>query len=538
MELAGEQATAAGSPLIADVPPGKPAVVTADGSRQVTYGELEARSRQVARLLASLGVGVGDHVAIMLANRPEYFEIAWGAQRAGTYWTPVNWHLTAEEAAYIVADCGASVVFASPETAEAAARLPGVRVLVTGDRAKAAAGSDPSDAPSQPGGLASYEAAIAGLSTEPIAAEVEGSTVFYSSGTTGRPKGIKRAAEFPPFGTGLALDTVMNLVYGFGPDSVYLCPGPLYHAAPLGFSMGTHRNGGTVVLMDRFDPSGSLRAIEAHQVTHVQFVPTHFVRLLRLPQPERRGHGLGTLQRVIHAAAPCPADVKRQMIDWLGPVIWEYYAGSEGNGMTVIDTPGWLSHPGSVGRAISGAVHIVDESGRELPPGQDGLIYFEGTAFEYHNDPAKTAGSRDERGWSTLGDIGHLDADGFLYLSDRRTDLIISGGVNLYPREIEEALIGHPAVADVAVIGLPDPEMGQSVLAIVQPAADTADTAGATADGAAAGSPELAAELIAYCRSHLASFKCPRSIEFVTALPRTPTGKLLRRQLRAEREAG
>ena len=511
MELAGEQATAAGSRLIADVPPGKPAVIMADGSGQVTYGELEARSRRVARLLASLGLRVGDHVAIMLANRPEYFEIAWGAQRAGTYWTPVNWHLTADEAAYIVADCGASVVFASPETAEAAARLPGVRVFVTGD--------------GHPG-LASYEAAIAGLSAEPIDAEVEGSTVFYSSGTTGRPKGIKRAAEFPPFGTGLALDQVMNLVYGFGPDSVYLCPGPLYHAAPLGFSMGTQRNGGTVVLMDRFDPAGCLRAIEAHQVTHVQFVPTHFVRMLRLPEPERRGFDLGTLRRVIHAAAPCPVEVKQQMIDWLGPVISEYYAGSEGNGMTVIDTPDWLSHPGSVGRSISAAVHIVDERGRELPAGQDGLIYFEGTAFEYHNDPAKTAGSRDERGWSTLGDIGHVDADGFLYLSDRRTDLIISGGVNLYPREIEEALIGHPAVADVAVIGLPDPEMGQSVLAVVQPS------------GQAAGSPELAAELIAYCRGRLAAFKCPRSVEFVATLPRTPTGKLLRRQLRAERHPG
>ncbi len=513
MELAGEQATAAASPLIADVPPGKAAVIMADGSRRVTYGELEDRSRQVARLLAGLGVRPGDHVAILMANRPEYFEIAWGAQRAGTCWTPVNWHLTADEAAYIVADCGASVVFASPETAQAAARLPGVRVFVTGD---------------EPGraGLASYEAAIAGLPAGPIDAEVEGSTVFYSSGTTGRPKGIRRAAEFPPFGTGVALDQVMNLVYGFGPDSVYLCPGPLYHAAPLGFSMGTHRNGGTVVLMDRFDPAGCLRAIDAHQVTHVQFVPTHFVRLLRLPEPERSGFDLGTLRRVIHAAAPCPPEVKRQMIDWLGPVIWEYYAGSEGNGMTVIDTPGWLSHPGSVGRAISAAVHILDESGGELPAGEDGLIYFEGAAFEYHNDPAKTAGSRNEKGWSTLGDIGHLDADGFLYLSDRRTDLIISGGVNLYPREIEEALIGHPAVADVAVIGLPDPDMGQSVLAVVQPA------------GQAAGSPELAAELIAYCRGRLAAFKCPRSVEFVAALPRTPTGKLLRRQLRAERYPG
>ena len=525
MELAGEQAAAASpaqeaaerSPVIADVPAGKPAVIMADGSGLVTYGELEARSRQVARLLASLGVGAADHVAVMLANRPEYFEIAWGAQRAGTYWTPVNWHLTAEEAAYIVADSGATVLFASPETAEVAARMPGVT---------------------------SYEAAIAGLSAEPIepgsdgGAEVEGSTVFYSSGTTGRPKGIMRAAEFPPFGAGVPLDLVMRLVFGFGPDSVYLCPGPLYHAAPLGFSMGTHRAGGTVVLMDRFDPAGCLRAIEAHQVTHTQFVPTHFVRMLRLSDPVRRAFDVSTLEIVIHAAAPCPVDVKQAIIAWFGPVIWEYYAGSEGNGMTVIGTEEWLSHPGSVGRGISGTVHVLDENGDEQPTGQDGLIYFDGGAFEYRNDPDKTAGSRSEQGWSTLGDIGHLDAEGFLYLSDRRTDLIISGGVNIYPREVEEALIGHPAVADVAVIGVPDPDMGQSVLAVVQPSGPVPESESQSAAGSGSESAALAAELIAYCRGRLAGFKCPRSVEFVTELPRTPTGKLLRRQLRAERHPG
>ena len=532
MELAGEQAAAASpaleaaerSPVIADVPPGKPAVIMADGSGLVTYGELEARSRQVARLLASLGVRAADHVAIMLANRPEYFEIAWGAQRAGTYWTPVNWHLTADEAAYIVADSGATVLFASPETAEVAARMPGVTVFVTGG-----------ERPDLPG-VRSYEAAIAGLSAEPIepgsddGAEVEGSTVFYSSGTTGRPKGIMRAADFPPFGAGVPLDLVMRLVFGFGPDSVYLCPGPLYHAAPLGFSMGTHRSGGTVVLMDRFDPAGCLRAIEAHRVTHTQFVPTHFVRMLRLPDPQRRAFDLSTLQIVIHAAAPCPVDVKQAMIAWFGPVIWEYYAGSEGNGMTVIGTEDWLAHPGSVGRGISGTVHILDSGGAEQPVGQDGLIYFDGGAFEYRNDPDKTAGSRSEQGWSTLGDIGRLDAEGFLYLSDRRTDLIISGGVNIYPREIEEALIGHPAVADVAVIGVPDPDMGQSVLAVVQPSGPDAESESESA--------ALAAELIAYCRGRMAGFKCPRSVEFVAELPRTPTGKLLRRQLRAERHPG
>jgi long-chain acyl-CoA synthetase len=506
--------------VIADVPPGKPAVIMSDGSGLVTYGGLEARSRQVARLLAGLGVGASDHVAIMLANRPEYFEIAWGAQRAGTYWTPVNWHLTAAEAAYIVADCGATVLFASPETADVAAGLPGVTVFVTGG-----------ERPDLPG-VHNYEAAIAGLSAEPIdpgageGAEVEGSTVFYSSGTTGRPKGIMRAAEFPPFGAGVPLDLVMRFVFGFGPDSVYLCPGPLYHAAPLGFSLGTHRAGGTVVLMDRFDPAGCLRAIETQRVTHAQFVPTHFVRMLRLPEQQRRGFDVTTLTSVIHAAAPCPIDVKQAMIAWFGPVIWEYYAGSEGNGMTVIGTPEWLTHPGSVGRAVAGTVHVLGDDGAEQPPGQDGLIYFDGGTFEYRNDPGKTAGSRNEQGWSTLGDIGHLDDEGFLYLSDRRTDLIISGGVNIYPREVEEALAGHPAVADVAVIGVPDPEMGQSVLAVVQPSGDET------------GSPALVAELIAHCRGRLAGFKCPRAVEFVAELPRTPTGKLLRRQLRAERHPG
>ncbi|HEY2508331.1 MAG TPA: acyl-CoA synthetase [Streptosporangiaceae bacterium] len=502
---------------IAAQAPDKPAVVTADGSQVVTYGQLERRSRQVSRLLASLGVQTSDHVAVMLANRPEYFEIAWGAQRSGAYWTPVNWHLTAAEAAYIVEDCGASVLFSSPETADTAAhisaRLPGLRTFAV----EGGAGDLP--------GLADYEQAIADLPDDPVTGQIEGSTLFYSSGTTGRPKGIRRATEFPPFGTGSALDLVMSFVFGFGPDSVYLCPAPLYHAAPLGFTMAAHRNGGTVVLMDRFDPAECLRAIERHKVTHVQFVPTHFVRLLKLAEAERQAADLSSLQVVIHAAAPCPAEVKRQMIDWLGPKIFEYYAGSEGNGMTVIGSADWLAHPGSVGRSLAGAMHIVDDDGVELPAGQDGLIYFEGAPFEYHNDPAKTDGSRHAQGWSTLGDIGHVDDEGFLYLSDRRTDLIISGGVNIYPAEIEAVLITHPAVADVAVIGVPDAEMGQSVLAIVQ----------LSEEGTA--SPGVADDLVAHCRSGLASFKCPRAVEFVPELPRTPTGKLLRRKLREERQA-
>jgi long-chain acyl-CoA synthetase len=498
---------------IASAAPGRPAVVMADGSRAMTFAELDRRSLQVSRLLAGLGVGPRGHVALLMANRPEFFEIAWGAQRRGAYWTPVNWHLTAPEAQFIVEDCGAQVLFASPETAgvaaDLAARLPQVRVLVAG---------------AERPGPASYERARDEQPSGPLPGEVEGVVFFYSSGTTGRPKGIRRQHDFPPFGSGPGLELLMAAAFGFGPDSVYLCPAPLYHAAPIGWSMGTHRLGGTVVLMERFDPAECLRAIERHRVTHVQFVPTHFVRMLKLPQAQRRAFDLSSLQVAIHAAAPCPVDVKRQMFDWLGPRIAEYYAGSEGNGMTVIGPADWLAHPGSVGRPVVGAVHIVGEDGQELPPGQDGLIYFEGAPFEYHNDPVKTARSRDDRGWSTLGDMGHLDEDGYLYLADRRTDLIISGGVNIYPAEVEEALIMHPAVADVAVIGVPDPEMGQSVLAVVEPA------------GEGPPAPGLADELIAHCRSRLAAFKCPRAVEFVRELPRTPTGKLLRRKLREERQ--
>jgi long-chain acyl-CoA synthetase len=493
--------------------PDKPAVIMADGSRAVTFSELDRQSCQVSRLLAGLGVGPGDHVAVLMANRLDYFAIAWGAQRRGTYWTPVNWHLSPDEASYIVEDCGAKVLFASPETAEVAARiaarLPGRTVFVTG-----------TDYP----GLRRYEDAIAAQAAGRPPDEVEGMYFLYSSGTTGRPKGILRESTFPPFGTGVGLELLMQAMFGFSADTVYLCPAPLSHAAPLGWSMGTIRLGGTVVLMERFDPGECLRAISVRRVTAAQFVPTHFVRLLKLPPDTRAGCDTSSLRTVVHAAAPCPVEVKQAMIDWLGPVLVEYYAGSEGNGMTMIGSQDWLSHPGSVGRAVVGTVHILGEDGSELPAGEDGAVYFDGPSFEYHRDPVKTASSRNDNGWSTLGDIGHLDDEGYLYLSDRRTDLIISGGVNIYPAEIEEALIMHPAVADVAVIGVPDAEMGESVLAIVQLA------------GSGTGSGQLAADLMLHCRSRLASFKCPRSVEFVSSLPRTPTGKLLRRRLREERQ--
>jgi acyl-CoA synthetase (AMP-forming)/AMP-acid ligase II len=500
-------------PELARRTPDKPAVVTSDGSRTLTYAELDRRSRQVASLLRSHGVGPRDHVALVMDNRPEFLEVAWGAQRTGTYWTPVNWHLTEREAAFVVEDCGARVLFAAGPTAELAGRIAARAPAV---RAAYSAGAT---AP----GVADYAAARDAAPAEQPGGEVEGTYFFYSSGTTGTPKGIKPDHAFPPFGTGLPIDAAMRTSFGFGPDSVYLCPAPLYHAAPAGWSLGTVRNGGTVVLMERFDPLECLRAIERHRVTHVQFVPTHFVRLLKLPEEQRLAFDLSSLQVVVHAAAPCPVDVKRQVIDWLGPKVLEYYAGSEGAGMTVISSAEWLARPGSVGRATKGTVHVVGESGEDLPAGEVGTVYFEGGgAFEYHNDPAKTAAAFDSRGWATLGDLGRLDEDGYLYLADRRTDLIISGGVNVYPAEVEDALVLHPAVADVAVIGVPDDEMGQAVRAVVQPAAGVQPT------------PELAEELLASCRTTLAGFKLPRSVVFAAELPRLPSGKLLRRRVREE----
>ena len=499
--------------------PDQPAVVMATSGEVVTYRELEERSNRLAHLLRDAGFRPGDGIAVLMENHPRLLEIAWAAQRAGLYYTVISTRLTAPEAAYIADDCGAGALITSPARSAVAEALvastPGVRLRL-------AVGGEVA-------GYDSYEAAVQGRPATPLPDEVEGADMLYSSGTTGRPKGVKPPLTGQPLGAPSPLVMLAKMLYKLDETSVYLSPAPLYHAAPLRFSMTVHRLGGTVVVMERFEPLDALAAIERHAVTHGQFVPTMFVRMLKLPEEDRRRHDVTSLRCAIHAAAPCPPDVKEQMIEWWGPILNEYYAGTEGNGFCAISTPEWLAHRGSVGRPLLGQVHILDEDGAELPAGEIGTVYFsDGPRFEYHNDPDKTASAHDERGWSTLGDVGYVDADGYLYLTDRRHYVIVSGGVNVYPQEAENVLVLHPAVADVAVFGVPDDEFGEAVKAVVQPA-----------DASAAG-PELEAELLAFCRERLAGYKCPRSVDFHPELPRDQTGKLYKRELRdrywAERE--
>jgi long-chain acyl-CoA synthetase len=487
----------------------KPAVIMGGNGATMSYRELEEQSNRVAQLFRSRGLRPGDHVAVLLRNQIEVFPVIWGAQRAGLLHTSVNWHLTAAEAAYIVQDCGARMLISAAELedlAAGAAASPALESRVTVGDVE---------------GQQSLADAVADLPATPIADEIEGGYMWYSSGTTGRPKGILPKLAGAPFGTGNALDSSMGTAFGFGPDTVYLCPGPLYHAAPLAWTIGTIRNGGTAVVMERFDARAALELIERYRVTHAQFVPTMFVRMLKLDEAERTAFDHSSLRMAIHAAAPCPIDVKQRMIDWWGPILLEYYAGSEGNGMCLIDSATWAQRRGSVGVPVNCKVHVCDADGAELGPNEVGTIWFEaeGVGFTYHNDPDKTAAAYNDRGWSTLGDLGHLDEDGFLYLSDRRSDLIISGGVNIYPREVEDVLVLHPAVADVAVIGLPDEEMGQRVHAVVQPADPDVDA------------EALAAELLTFVRDRIAHFKAPRSISIEPEFPRLPSGKVLRRVL-------
>ncbi len=491
--------------------PDKPAYIMSGSGRVVTYRELDEGSNRIAQLFRSLGLTKGDSVAIQLENHPDYYKIVWGAQRAGLYYTAISSRLTAGETAYIINDCGARVFITSryleKNAAEVAAETPKLirRYMLDG----ATAGYD------------AFEPVVAAQAPTPIADECEGGARLYSSGTTGRPKGVRVPLDFAPIGTPSGLLGLVMALYQGNADAVYLSPAPLYHAAPLRFNLAMQRLGATCIIMEHFDAEDYLRLVEKYKVTHSQLVPTMFVRMLKLEPSVRARYDLSSLKVAIHAAAPCPIPVKEQMIAWWGPVIFEYYAGTEGNGFCALNSEEWLAHKGSVGRALMGIIHIVDDEGTELPAGESGTIFFsDGTPFEYHNDPDKTAQSRNAKGWSTLGDIGYVDAEGFLYLTDRKANMIISGGVNIYPQEAENLLVTHPKVADVAVFGVPNEEFGEEVKAVVQPV-NMADAG-----------PALAEELIAFCRQSLSAIKCPRSIDFEAELPRHPTGKLYKRLLK------
>lgn len=494
--------------------PDRPAIVMAADGAATSYAELEAVANRGAQLFRSLGIVRGDTVAVWLKNVREYFEIYWAAQRAGLYLCPISSQLTPDEAAYILNDSGSKLLVTHADVPAAAALVAARAELIPNVADIFDLGS----------GLApSWQRAVADHTAARIADESAGYHLVYSSGTTGRPKGIRLPLSGEPADAPHMLAERMAARYGIGSYSVLLSPAPLYHTAPLAYGMSAHRLGATVVIMEKFDAEEVLRLIEKHRVTFMQMVPTMFIRLLALPDEVRAHYDISSLQKIVHAAAPCPVEVKRRMITWLGPIVYEYYGGSEGNGSTFITPQEWLDHPGSVGRADWGTLHICGEDGEEVGPNVDGLVYFEGGwDFQYLNDPAKTRDARHplHLGWSTLGDIGHVDEEGYLYLTDRKSFMIISGGVNIYPQEAENLLIQHPEVADVAVIGVPHAEMGEEVKAVVQPKDWNAV------------SPDLAARLIAYCREHLSPIKCPRSVDFDPALPRHDTGKLYKQAVR------
>jgi long-chain acyl-CoA synthetase len=493
----------------------KPAVILYPSGTVITFDDLEARANRLAHRFRQAGLREGDTVAILMENNEHIHAVMWAARRSGLYYVPINTHLTAPEAAYIIDNSTAKAIIGSAalrETCQNLAEhlpegLPGLLMI---------AGAGPQ---ADLAGWERYPECVADQPDTPIDDEREGDLLQYSSGTTGRPKGIKR--ELPHVSPAES-PGMMSALVGFWMthESIYLSPAPLYHTAPSVWSMSAQAGGITTVVMEKFDPEGTLDAVQRYRVTHGQFVPAMFTRMLKLPQAVRDSYDLSSLQRVMHAAAPCPVEIKKQMIDWWGPIVDEYYASSEAIGSTLISAEEWLAHPGSVGKPMLCEIHILGEDGTELPPGQPGEIYFEGGySFEYLNDPTKTAASHDKHGWVTVGDVGYLDDEGYLYLTDRRHHMIISGGVNIYPQETENLLVTHPKVLDAAVFGTPDDEMGQRVMAAVQ----TVDLADAT--------DEFADELLGWLRDRLAHYKCPRSIAFEEQLPRTDTGKLYKNGL-------
>ncbi|MCW2809070.1 MAG: acyl-CoA synthetase [Marmoricola sp.] len=492
--------------------PDKPALVIAETGQTTTYAELDERSLRLAHVLAEAGLVTGDVVALVSDNAPQAYEVYWAALRSGLYVTAVNHHLASAEAAYIVNDCGAKALVVSgakTELVEAMADLVDVPVRL------AFGGAVP--------GCTSYDQALSTASTEPLADQPHGDDFLYSSGTTGRPKGVRiPLLPIQVDEPGYPYVMIFGGLFGYGQDTVYLSPAPVYHAAPLRYTGVIHALGGTVVLMQRFDPENFLKAVDEYAVTDTQCVPTMFVRMLKLPEDVRSSYDTSSLRTVVHAAAPCPVEVKRQMIEWLGPIVHEYYASTEANGATYVGPEDWLAHPGTVGKPLLGTPRICDPSGAELPAGEVGTIWFEREEmpFSYHGDPEKTASTQHPQhpNWSSVGDLGYLDDEGYLFLTDRKAFMIISGGVNIYPQEVEDLFSLHPSVLDIAVVGVPDDEMGERVVAFVEPAGEAP--------------PDLPAQLASYARERIAHFKVPREFIVTDDLPRTPTGKLVKQRLR------
>ena len=479
----------------------------------VTYGELEVRSLQVANLFRKCGLVPGDHIILLAENCRQFLEICFAADRAGLYYTPIGIHVTGEEAEHIVSNSGADLWIVTGKKPEIARHLCKTLPLVT-HRFTIGTKIDECQ---------EWNAAVAAQSCDLITDEVQGLDMLYSSGTTGRPKGIKWPLDNLPPGKQTRMVRTLVGIFGYSSQTLYLSPAPLYHAAPLRHCMTIIKVGGTVIIMEQFDAEIALDLIQSRGVTHSKWVPTMFIRLLKLPKNVRQNYDCSSLKVAVHAAAPCPVHVKKAMIDWWGPILHEYYSGTEGNGFCALNSHEWLEHEGSVGRALDGKLHICDDDGNELPVGSIGTIFFsDGRKFSYHNDLESTRKAYNRHGWSTIGDIGRVDEDGFLYLSDRKSFVIISGGVNIYPQETENILLAHPNVEDAAVIGVPNEDFGEEVKAVVQLVEGCEPTA------------TLATELIEFCRENLSKIKCPRSVDFRLALPREETGKLYKKKLRDE----
>lgn len=493
----------------AQVQPRKKAIIIAGTNASITYGNLHERTMRLAAHLAG-HLEQGESIAVLIGNQLEYLEVCFAARMAGLYFVPISTHLTASELEHILRDSGARWLFADAQYQEIVHSLP--RQLVASLNVNWVSDAAQGEA---------YRNLVSQGPLTPLPDRPDGIDFAYSSGTTGKPKGVRH-----PMTGDKQIEVSMKTpswtsFLGLEASSVYLSPAPLYHAAPLRICIRCLVSGSTVVVMQRFDAETALALMETHRVTHSQWVPTMFSRLLHLPDERRRAYDLSSHRVAFHAAAPCPVDIKKRMMDWWGPIIWEYYAGSERAGVTLISPGEWLAHPGSVGRSAQGVLHIVDGQGQECPVGADGLVCFSGgPRFEYHNDPVKTAEAHTPQGWATYGDIGHVDDEGYLYLTDRRANLIISGGVNIYPQEAENLLLEHPLVHDVAVIGVPNADFGEEVKAVIE------------LKDASHASEDTAALLIAYCRERLSHIKCPRSIDFASDLPRTDAGKLLKRLIR------